>query len=165
MTHQRIHTHCSYCGAPFPPDQSWPRTCPACANISYRNPTPVAVVLLPVGSGLLVVRRGINPGKGGLALPGGFINYGETWQQAAARELQEETGVVIPPETITPIWVASAPDSTLIVFGLAQPASPEALKSLHPGDETEEVLVVDRPVPCVFSLHQELIHRYFEDRQ
>jgi len=165
MTRTQRNSHCSYCGAPFSPDQLWPRICNACQNISYLNPIPVAVVLVPVGDGLLVVRRGINPGKGGLALPGGFINYGESWQQAAARELQEETGVILPPESIAPIWVASAPDSTLIVFGLAQPASPEVLQSLHPGDETEEVLVVDHPVTCVFSLHQELIRRFFEERQ
>ena len=159
------NSHCSYCGAPFAPGQPWPRTCARCANISYLNPEPVAVVMVPVGEALLVVRRGINPGKGGLALPGGFIDYGESWQQAAARELYEETGLQIPPGSIAPIWAASAPDSTLIVFGLAEPVPQDALTALHPGEETEEILIVDRPVPCVFSLHQELIRRYFADRQ
>lgn len=165
MPQYERNNHCSYCGAPFAPNQPWPRKCPVCANISYLNPTPVAVVLVPVGDGVLVVRRGISPGKGGLALPGGFINFGESWQEAAARELEEETGLVISPRNISPIWVASAPDSTLIVFGLAEPVTQEALQTLHPGDETEEVMVVDQPVKCVFSLHQQLIHRYFEERQ
>jgi len=38
--------------------------------------------LIPVHDGLLFVRRGIEPRKGKLALPGGFINLGETWQEA-----------------------------------------------------------------------------------
>lgn len=42
---------------------------------------------------MLFIRRGKNPGKGKLALPGGFINPGETPYQAAVRELKEETGL------------------------------------------------------------------------
>ena len=42
------HSHCSYCGAPFPADAAWPRTCGACEMVSYLSPTPVAVLLLPV---------------------------------------------------------------------------------------------------------------------
>jgi 8-oxo-dGTP pyrophosphatase MutT (NUDIX family) len=41
-----------------------------------------------------VVRRAIPPARDTLALPGGFIDYGESWQNAAARELREETGIV-----------------------------------------------------------------------
>src|SRR5512142_1460613 len=104
MTDQ-AYSHCSYCGAPFPPDAPWPRTCAACGSTSFRNPLPVAVVLLPVilsptQTGILAIRRGIPPRQGELALPGGFINYGETWQEAGAREVFEESGVQISPEEI-----------------------------------------------------------------
>src|SRR5688572_992089 len=92
--HKR-NSHCSYCGQPYTAEQSWPRQCAGCNNISYLNPTPVAVVLLPVDGGLLTIRRSIEPKKGMLALPGGFINYGESWQQGGARELYEETGIQI----------------------------------------------------------------------
>jgi ADP-ribose pyrophosphatase YjhB (NUDIX family) len=121
-------------------------------------------VLVPLGENVLVVRRGIEPGRGGLALPGGFINYSESWQQAAARELCEETGLRIAPERIAPFWIASAPDSTLIVFGKSEPIAPQMAGELHPGDETEAVLLVDQPVHCVFSLHEAVIRRYFEQR-
>ncbi len=80
------HSHCSWCGSPFASDQPWPRLCRACGHTSYLNPLPVAVVLLPVGAGLVVIRRNTEPRKGTLTLPGGYIDYGETWQQAAGRE-------------------------------------------------------------------------------
>src|ERR1700687_165917 len=76
------NTHCSFCGHAFQPDAPWPRACAECGQVSYLKPLPVAVTLVPVDDGLLVVRRGIEPGRGRLALPGGYINLGETWQQA-----------------------------------------------------------------------------------
>jgi 8-oxo-dGTP diphosphatase len=44
---------------------------------------------------VLLVRRGIHPGKGLWAIPGGGLKLGETLQQGAEREIEEETGVAI----------------------------------------------------------------------
>src|SRR6476659_9743246 len=52
--------------------------------MSWANPLPVSVVLVPVDGGLLLVRRAIPP-VGQLALPGGYINLGESWEEAGAR--------------------------------------------------------------------------------
>src|SRR4029078_3947855 len=43
-----IHSYCSYCGSAFAAEQPWPRECAACGNITYRNPLPVAVAVVPV---------------------------------------------------------------------------------------------------------------------
>lgn len=94
------NSHCSYCGEPFGGDQPWPRMCAHCGNTSFLNPAPVSVILIPVDDGLLFVRRGIEPRKGKLTLPGGFANFGEAWQAAGAREVLEETGLVISPDEI-----------------------------------------------------------------
>ena len=60
----------------------------------YRQPalTVDAVVFDGLGR-LLLIRRRNSPFKGRYALPGGFVEYGETVEMAAARELMEETGI------------------------------------------------------------------------
>ena len=65
------YAQCTFCGARFTPNQPWPRRCGGCGETSHLNPKPVAVVVQPVGAGLLVMRRGLPPGYDRLALPSG----------------------------------------------------------------------------------------------
>ena len=150
--HQK-DSHCSFCGTRFPENLGWPRRCEACGHTSYKNPLPVAVLLLPVDDGVLVVRRGIAPRLGELALPGGFIEWGENWQHAAARELYEEAGITIDPATIKPYQVHGAPDGTLLVFGVAERIAAADLPPFTPTLECTERIIVTIPVPLAFPLH------------
>ena len=153
------NAHCSYCGHAFHPQQTWPRTCGNCQQTSFLNPLPVVVVLVPVAGGLLAVRRGIEPGRGLLALPGGYLNLDETWQEAGAREVMEETGVSIDPSGIREFAVRSTRDGALLVFGLAEPL--RALPPFTPDAETEERLVLRGPAELAFPLHTEAVAEYF----
>ncbi|MEV4703484.1 NUDIX domain-containing protein [Actinoplanes sp. NPDC049316] len=156
------YAHCTFCGARFTPGQPWPRRCAACGETSYLNPAPVAVAVQPVGAGLLVIRRGIPPAAERLALPGGFIDIGESWQQAAARELREETGLVADPEGVRLYDTISAPDGTLLVFGLFPALPSEAeLPEPTPDDETLGRQVLHRPEPLGFDLHTRVADRWF----
>jgi ADP-ribose pyrophosphatase YjhB (NUDIX family) len=159
------NSHCSYCGQAFEVDQAWPRMCASCGNTSFLNPVPVSVVLVPIDDGVLVVRRNIEPRRGWLALPGGYINYGESWQAAGAREVFEETGLMIDPDRIREFRVRSAPDSTLLIFGLAQSIGHGDVPPFVPSEETQEIKVITAPEELAFSLHTEVLRDYFEHRR
>ncbi|MBG0832606.1 NUDIX domain-containing protein [Planomonospora sp. ID67723] len=155
------NSHCSFCGTAYAPGQAWPRTCSGCGNTAYLNPLPVAVMVLPVDEGLLVVRRAVEPHRGGLALPGGFIDMGESWQQAAVRELREETGVVVGADEVRLFDVLSAPDGTVLIFGLGPRTGSASLPPVVPTAETTEWLLIDRPRELAFPLHTRIAAKYF----
>ena len=157
-------SHCSYCGSRFPDAWTWPRRCPACGSVSYQNPLPVSVVLLPVDSGLLLVRRTNPPQAGLLGLPGGFIEMGESWQEAGARELREETGVVMVPRDLCLFDTLSAPDGTLLVFGLAPARFSHDLPPFTPTNETSETVIAPGPLPLAFSTHTAVTERWWHER-
>ncbi|MEO7664833.1 MAG: NUDIX hydrolase [Candidatus Limnocylindrales bacterium] len=73
-------------------------SCPACGHIAYVNPRLVVTTLPITGDGRLVLlRRGIEPGRGAWAQPGGFLEVDETVDEAAIRETFEETGLEVEP--------------------------------------------------------------------
>src|SRR5262245_13639738 len=155
------NSHCSFCGHAFAADQPWPRICAACEQTSYLNPLPVAVVLLPVDDGLLLVRRSIPPKQGMLALPGGYINLGESWQAAGAREVREEIGVIIDPDEIRDFRVLSAPDGTVLIFGIARSRALADLPAFAATDEASECVVLRAPQELAFDLHQRVVEEFF----
>ncbi len=158
----RINSHCSYCGSGFQEAEPWPRHCQRCHNTSYLNPLPVVVVLLPLGNGLIVIRRNIEPRKGTLNLPGGYLDLNETWQQGACRELREETGIDISEHVISLYDVQNGLDNTLVVFGLAEPQPIELFQPFS-SSETQEVVLVNEPVELGFPIHTEVMRRFFSE--
>jgi ADP-ribose pyrophosphatase YjhB (NUDIX family) len=69
------------------------RVCPNCRFVQFIDPKVGAAVLpLTSDNRVLLVRRAVDPAQGSWCLPGGFMEIGETPQQAARRECQEESG-------------------------------------------------------------------------
>ncbi|ONH24428.1 NUDIX domain-containing protein [Pseudofrankia asymbiotica] len=161
------NSFCSYCGTRYGADATWPRVCAACGETTWRNPTPVAVALLPVvmpegTRGLVVVRRDIDPGRGELGLPGGFMEVGEVWREATVRELREETGILADADDVRLFDVHSGRDGgVLLVFGLLPERPWAELPPVTATDETTEWLVLTEPRPLVFPTHTDAMAAYF----
>ena len=108
--------------------------CPSCGQIAYVNPRLVVTTIPVTGAGeIVLLRRGIEPGKGWWAQPGGFLEVDETVNQAAIRETWEETGLIVEPGEIVGLYtrleaaVVTIAFEARIVGGIAAP-TPEALE-------------------------------------
>ena len=69
--------------------------CPKCgAQVkAYRNPLPTVDIIIELPDGIVLIERKNEPY--GWALPGGFVDYGESLEEAAMREAREETSLEI----------------------------------------------------------------------
>ncbi len=91
---------CARCGRPLrrqPPSATRPRriACPRCRYLIYDYPRSAAGVLVVRDADVLLLRRAHAPRIGYLDVPGGFMEANESVEQAARRELSEETGVTL----------------------------------------------------------------------
>lgn len=136
--------HCPHCGGKI-----WP----------YKNPFPTVDIIIEIGSGIVLIER-TNPPLG-WALPGGFVDYGESLEEAAVREALEETGLHV---TLTgQLHTYSSPDRdprfhtistvfTATASGVPEGADDARLAALF----TQENLP-----PLVFD-HQKILQDYFK---
>ena len=90
------YNYCPICAAPLQTgmvEGKERKYCPQCGFVDYKNPLPVALAVAVKGKRFLLIKRGIAPKKGMWGSPSGFIEIGETPEEACLRELKEETGV------------------------------------------------------------------------
>ena len=132
-----------------------PRYCPSCGTlvVKYSNPLPTAdVVIHDEKRGIILIRRK-NPPLG-MALPGGFIEEGESAEHAAVREMKEETGLDVRLEGILGVYSWPLRDMrchTLTTVFVGRCTDSDAL---HAGDDASEADFYDPdhlPGPLCFD--------------
>jgi len=102
MDHEKGHTHgameyrfCPRCGGklgwekikPIEPERL---VCRSCEFIFYLDPKVVAGTLFTIDRSVVLLRRGVEPAMGKWVFPGGYVDRGESVQEAAIRETKEE---------------------------------------------------------------------------
>ncbi len=136
---ERVLNYCSNCGtalvAGIPPTEHRERmACPRCGFIAYVNPRLVVTTIPVTDDGrALLLRRGIEPGRGKWAQPGGFMEIDESVAEAATRETLEETGLLVEPGAIVGLYTRLEAAVVVLVFearivGGETRQTPEALE-------------------------------------
>ncbi len=135
--------------------------CPHCgAEIPvYRNPVPTVDIIIETGGGIVLIKRK-NPPHG-WALPGGFVDYGESFEKAAVREAREETGLDV--RLVRQFHTYSDPDrdprqhTASTVFIATAQGSPRG------ADDAAEAAIFTRDnlPPLVFD-HARILADYFD---
>lgn len=104
-----LFRHCPRCGAAAEPGAT-PFRCGGCGLTYFLNPTVAAAAYIFDHAGrALFIRRANEPAKGKLAIPGGFIDVGETAEEALRREVREEVGIEIDRPAYLGSWTNEYP--------------------------------------------------------
>ena len=112
--------YCTRCGAPLrlaqiEEEERERLLCTECGYIAYVNPRLVVTTIPVTDRGeVVLLRRGVEPGKGDWAQPGGFLEIDETVHEGAIRETLEEIGLVVEPGDI--IGLYSRPEAAVVVL-------------------------------------------------
>ncbi len=138
--------------------------CERCGALltAYRNPVPTVDIIIEIQGEIVVVERK-NPPKG-MALPGGFVDYGESVADAAAREAREETGLEIEIKYLLGVYSDPSRDRRLhtitSVFVASSSGEPVA------GDDAKEVILVrpEEAGPLCFD-HNRILQDYLEAKK
>jgi len=140
--------------------------CPNCGHElqDFRNPVPTVDVIIETGNGIgIVLIRRRNPPPG-WALPGGFVDYGETLEEAARREAFEETGLRV--NLLRQLHSYSQPDRDprLHTISTVFLATAEGLPTA--GDDAAEAQIFNKEnLPPLAFDHQEIINDYYRAKK
>jgi ADP-ribose pyrophosphatase YjhB (NUDIX family) len=155
---------CPRCGAEA--DVRFPRSiaCPHCGYGAYFNPKPVACAIPRTDDGRVVLmRRATEPGRGRWTMPGGFVDLGESVEDAAVRECREELAIAIELTSLIGVYSRAEDRIVVVVYGARARGTPQP---------TEEALEVRAFVPSdipwpdlAFWSDERALRDYLGDRE
>jgi len=114
--------------------------CPACGFVFYFNPVVGAGALVEKDGRVVLVRRGVEPKLGYWSLPSGYVEADEMAEEAAVREMEEETGLQIEIDDLLGVYsFGGEPQTGVLILYSAHPVGGE----LRPGDDAQAVQAFD----------------------
>ena len=116
--------------------------CPLCGHVEYENPKLVVGSVVVHDSRVLLCRRAIPPRRGFWTLPAGFLEMGETAEEGARREAEEEAGAEIALDGVLGLYSISRIGQVQVIFR-ARFAEPERRRLFAPGPESLEARLFD----------------------
>lgn len=156
--------YCVNCGAPLVTRVIEGRELEACPNddfVLWHDPKVASAVVVETLDGVVLGRRGIEPGYGKWCLPGGFVNDDEDPESAAVRECQEEINAAV--ELTGLLGVYHIPKTTASsIIGIGYRGRLVDGATISPGSEMLEVGVfrLDALPEIAFPSHREVLALY-----
>jgi len=141
-----------------------PIKCPHCGQEFpiHDNPKPVVDFIIRTGGGIVLIKRRNAPH--GWAIPGGFVDYGETVEEAARREAREETGLEL--ANLRLFRVYSDPRRDPRVHTISTVFTAAGMGTPHAGDDAEDIAIFTEsnlPADMAFD-HPQILADYFAQR-
>lgn len=138
--------------------------CPSCSTpvTRYRNPFPTVDIIIELENRIILIKRKNPPF--GWALPGGFVDYGESLEQAAIREAREETSLDIRNLRLLGCYSDPARDSRFHTISTVFIASASGIPQA--ADDAAELTLADPgnlPSPLCFD-HARILDDYRKQR-
>ena len=91
--------------------------CRACSFIFYQDPKVVAGTIFTLNGGVVLLRRGVEPAMGKWVFPGGYVDRGESVQEAAVRETLEESRLRVELDGLVDVYSYPKSPNVIIVYG------------------------------------------------
>ena len=110
---------CPRCGGDLRPTDVGGRqrpVCEACDFVYYLDPKVAVAVIVPRDDGIVLGRRAIDPGMGAWSFPSGYVDRGEVVEEAAVREVAEETGLSVAIEGLVGLYSTAGEPVILAVL-------------------------------------------------
>lgn len=126
--------------------------------MKHRNPVPTVDIIIHHQGGIILIKRK-NPPYG-WALPGGFVDYGETLKQAASREAKEETGLEL--SNLRQFHTYSDPARDNRLHTITTVYSADGHGALQAGDDAAQAEIFPRDkLPSLAFDHGQILLDYF----
>jgi 8-oxo-dGTP diphosphatase len=129
MTEEHHHHHhghiefrfCPRCGGglerrSLKPGDPKRLVCSACGFIFYQDPKVVAATVFTLNGGIVLLKRGVEPALGKWVFPGGYVDRGESVQEAAIRETKEESNLQVKLGSLLNVYSYPGSPNVIVVY-------------------------------------------------
>jgi len=134
--------------------------CSACGFVFYRNPVPAVGVVVAQDGDVVMIRRKYPPRAGYWALPAGYMELGESAEEAAIRECHEETGLLVQIDHLLGVYSFGEGEESGLVIIYAATALGGQLRAEDDAIEAGAFPLDALPSPMAFRTHLQALDRW-----
>ena len=156
--------HCPACAASLNPKEVAGKqrpVCTKCGHVVYYDPKVAATCIVQREGKVLMIRRAVQPGIGLWSIPGGYVDRGEVVEEAAAREVLEETGLAVEVERLVELFSERGHPVMVAAFEARETGG-----YLKAGEEAQDVgfFPLDGLPEMAFPRDQQILERWWAQR-